>query len=178
MFGGIKQRIGNHVLKKQRKLLTCKRHFHNFETAKSIGLLYPYSPALDGEINKLIKFFTEKHIKVQALTFSPAPTIPQAFVSTINKAIFCKEQLNWYKKPVAPEVDKFIKDPFDILIDFSHELLYPLQYIITLSHAAMRVGKLSYSNNPYEFILSVPEISDNKFFIEQLKHYLSSIQIK
>ncbi|MDR2801607.1 MAG: hypothetical protein LBB31_00130, partial [Prevotellaceae bacterium] len=76
------------------------------------------------------------------------------------------------------EVDNFMQSPFDILIDFSCSPCYPMQYVATLSHAQMRVGKVAYPDNPYEFILTIPEKNDNNFFIEQLKHYLLSIQIK
>jgi hypothetical protein len=178
MFGGIKRSIGNRVLAKQRKQQQCPRHFHNFNTAKSVGIVYLYDAAADSDVNLLIKFFTERNIKVQALAYSPEVVVPQAFVTTINKRLFCKEQLNWFGKPVAGEVDNFIQAPFDILIDLSCSPCYQIQYVATLSHAQMRVGKLAYLGNPYEFILTIPDRSDNKFFMEQLKHYLLSIQIK
>jgi hypothetical protein len=178
MFNGIKRRIGNYTLKKQRKEQGCERHFHNFSTAKSVGLLYPYDTATDGDINTFMRFFAEQGIKAQSLAYIPEAVIPQTFVTTVTKRIFCREQLNWFKKPVSGDVDNFIKEPFDILIDFSRTQVYPLQYIATLSAAQMRVGKLTYPGNPYEFILTIPENADNKFFIEQLKHYLLSIQIK
>jgi len=165
-------------LKKQRKQQVCKRYFHNFNTAKKVGLLYLYDVKMDSEINEFAKFFAGRQIKVQLLAYTPEAVLPQSFLTTINKKMFCREQLNWFKKPAAPEVDTFIQEPFDILIDFSSAPIYPLQYIATLSHAQMRVGKLSYPDNPYEFILSVPENTDTSFFIEQLKHYLLSIQTK
>jgi hypothetical protein len=178
MFGGIKRSIGRRALKKQCKQQQCKRKFHNFNTAKSVGILYLYSTATDNDIHLLTKFLTERNIKVQALAYSPESTPPPSFVTTINKRLFCKEQLNWFGKPSSGEVDNFIRSEFDILIDFSDAPCYPVQYITTLSRAQMRVGKAAYPGNPYEFILSIPEQGDNRFFIEQLKHYLLSIQIK
>ncbi|MDR0695127.1 MAG: hypothetical protein LBF81_07510 [Prevotellaceae bacterium] len=178
MFGGVKRSIGRRILKKQRKYQQCKRQFHNFNTAKSVGILYLYNPTTENDIQMLVRFLTERNIKVQLLAYSPEPAPPQSFITTVNKRLFHKDQLNWFGKPVTGEVDNFIRSPFDILIDFSHSLCYPMQYVATLSHAQMRVGKIAYPDNPYEFILTVPEQGNNKLFIEQLKHYLLSIQIK
>jgi hypothetical protein len=178
MFGGIKKSIGNWVLKKQRKQQQCARHFHNFNTAKTVGIVYLYDVVTDNDVNLLIKFFTDRNIKVRALAYSPEIVVPQSFITTINKRLFCREQLNWFGKPMADEVDNFIQTPFDILIDFSCSPCYQIQYVATLSHAQMRVGKLAYPGNPYEFILTIPDQTDNKFFMAQLKHYLLSIQIK
>lgn len=178
MFGGIKKSIGRRALKRQCRQQQSERKFHNFNTAKSVGILYLYSTATDNDIHMLTKFLTERNIKVQALAYSPESTPPQSFVTTINKRLFYKEQLNWFGKPVSGEVDNFIRSNFDILIDFGNAPCYPMQYVATLSCAQMRVGKVAYPGNPYEFILSIPEQGDNKFFIEQLKHYLLSIQIK
>ncbi|MDR2358793.1 MAG: hypothetical protein LBD87_03185 [Prevotellaceae bacterium] len=178
MFGRIKRNIGHRILKKQRKHQQCKRQFHNFNTAKSVGILYLYDPTTENDIQMLVRFLAERNIKAQLLAYSPESKPPQSFITTVNKRLFHKEQLNWFGKPVAGEVDNFIQSPFDILIDFSYPPCYPMQYIATLSHAQMRVGKIAYPDNPYEFILTIPEQDNNKFFIEQLKHYLLSIQIK
>jgi hypothetical protein len=137
-----------------------------------------YDEAVDNDIQQLMRFLAERGKKVQSLAYSPEAEPPKSFIITVNKRLFHKEQLNWFGKPVTGEVDNFIQLPFDILIDFSSSPCYPLQYVATLSHAQMRVGKVAYPDNPYEFILTIPEQNDNKFFIEQLKHYLLSIQIK
>ncbi|MDR3350858.1 MAG: hypothetical protein LBN98_04330 [Prevotellaceae bacterium] len=137
-----------------------------------------YDASTEHDIQTLVKFLTERNIKVQLLAYSPESAPPQSFIITVNKRLFYKEQLNWFGKPVTGEVDDFIRSPFDILIDFSSAPCYPMQYVTTFSRAQMRVGKIAYPDNPYEFILTIPEKGDNKFFIEQLKHYLLSIQTK
>jgi hypothetical protein len=178
MFTGLKRTIGHSALKKQSKRLSCKRRFHNFHTAKTIAIIYPYSKATDSYVEKFMRFFTEERIKVQALAYIAEHDIPKSFMVSINKNIFCKAQLNWYNRPTSGTVNTFIEAPFDILIDFSREPLFPLQYIATLSRASMRVGRLSCPGNPYEFLLAMPDGADDLAYIEQLKHYLLSIQIK
>jgi hypothetical protein len=178
MFTAIKRTIGNHILRKQCKQLNYKRRFHNFNTAQTIGLIYPYSKTMDQQVGKFIRFFNERKKKVRALGYIAEAEVPQSFITTLNKTVFCKSQLNWYNKPSSHEIDAFIATPFDILIDFSNEPVFPLQYIAALSRAAMRVGRIAYPGNPYEFLLSLPSPSDNHAYIEQLKHYLFTIQIK
>jgi hypothetical protein len=178
MFNGVKQYFGMRAIKKLRRLQDTKRHFHNFETAKSVALLYPYDTSVDAEIDRFMRFFAERQIKVQALAFIDDKVVPETYKAKLNKSVFCAEHLNWYNKPMVDLVEEFIRQPFDILIDFSPAPLFPLQYITALSRASMRVGKISYPGSPYEFILSIPENASHTFFIEQLQHYLLSIQIK
>jgi hypothetical protein len=178
MFTGLKRTIGYRVLKKERKQLSCKRRFHNFHTAKTIAMIYPYSSATDSQVGKFIRFFAEQGIKARALGYIAEPDIPKAFIASVNKNIFCKTQLNWYNRPSSGAIDTFLETPFDILIDFSRVPIFPLQYIAALSHAAMRVGRLNYPDHPYEFLLEMPAEADDQAYIEQLKHYLLSIQIK
>jgi hypothetical protein len=126
-----------------------------------------------------MRFFTEERIKVQALGYIAEPDIPKSFMIALNKNIFCKAQLNWYNRPISGTINTFIETPFDILIDFSREPIFPLQYIATLSRAVMRVGRLFFPGNPYEFLITMPDDeTDDLAYIEQLKHYLLSIQIK
>ncbi len=176
MFTSLKLHIGQRAIRNLRKLQHCKRQFHNFNTAKSVAMLYSYDSVADADISAFIKFFTDRHIKVKALGFINASEIPQSFFTTVNKSLFCKEDLNWYKRPSSGEINTFITEPFDILIDFSREFLFPLHFIASLSHAAMRVGRMAYSGSPYEFQLTMPENSSDKAYIEQLKHYLQTIQ--
>ena len=176
MLNGFKLRVGQYAIRRSCKQQHCRRQFHNFNTAKSVGILYMYDALPETDLSGFIKFFTDRQIKVKTLGFTGKPEIPQSFLTTVNKRLFCREQLNWYKRPSSDVVDTFIAEPFDILIDFSREFVFPLHYIASLSHAAMRVGRFAYSNNPYEFILTMPKNVEDKEYIEQLKHYLQTIQ--
>ncbi|MDR0667814.1 MAG: hypothetical protein LBF90_04250 [Prevotellaceae bacterium] len=178
MFTGLKRAAGRRVLRKKSRQLHCLRRFHNFHTAKTVALLYPYSKTTDSQIDKFIRFFTEQRIKVQALGYIAETDVPKSFIATMTKNLFCKRHLNWYNRPSSGEINTFIETPFDILIDFSPEPLFPLHYIATLSHAAMRVGRSAYPGNPYEFRLEMPACADSHAYGEQLLHYLLSIQIK
>ncbi|MDR1680598.1 MAG: hypothetical protein LBS12_02285 [Prevotellaceae bacterium] len=178
MFTGLKRTIGHRVLKKRSRQAVCTRRFHNFHTAKTIGLIYLYTKETDVQIGQFMRLLAERGIKTKAVGYVAEAEIPKSFIITVNKILFCKPQLNWYGRPVASEIAAFIETPFDILIDFSRVPVFPLQYIATLSHAAMRVGRHSSADNPYEFLLAMPDEADSHSYIEQLTHYLLSIQTK
>jgi len=175
MFDGFKRIAGNQTLKKRLEKLVCKRRFHNFTTAKSVGLLYVHNNSVEKEVNEFIQFLTKRGIKVQTLAYSNLST-QLSFANADNRHLLCKAQTNWFGKPQSDEVETFIKTHFDILIDFSRNENYSLRYIATLSQAAMRVGRLAYPKNPYEFIITMPSGSDDKAFIQQLEQYLQTIQ--
>jgi hypothetical protein len=86
--------------------------------------------------------------------------------------------VNWYGRPLSNEVFEFIKKPFDILIDFTLNDVVVLHYIAALSVAKMKIGRRLYPDNPYDFVLSTGTQVDHHLFVEQLKHYMVTIDMK
>lgn len=51
-----------------------------------------------------------------------------------------KKDTNWYRKPGGGTVGFFIKNRFDLLVNFADHECLPLEYIAALSHARFRIG--------------------------------------
>jgi hypothetical protein len=178
MFNELKRFVMNHDLKKNQRTLIREKHFFNFNTAQKIAVLFTFTDNIKNNIHDLIDYFQTKKIEISTLCYYDEKTFPENFITDYPMHFFCKKNVNWYGKPTDEEVVKFIKTPFDILIDFNLTAKPVIKYINILSVAKMKVGRSSYPDNPYDFILSTGEKVDHDLFVKELKHYLQTIDMK
>ena len=73
--------------------------------------------------------------------------------------------------PVSEVTDKFIKEPFDILIDLSLENYYPIQYNTALSPAKFKAGRYT-QDDPYLDLMI--DIEKEKQLMKKIQSEVSS----
>ena len=178
MLKKLRLKYAEEILNKEVQEFVRQVRFCNFDTVKRVGIVYLYSDKLSQGMNDLLVFLNTRQIKVHTMSYSPASSIPSDFLLSIHKFIFCKRRVNWRYRPKDKEVHQFINMPFDMLIDFTRCREFPIHYVVSLSRAAMKIGRNSYDGNPYDFVMSIPEKENDTFYMKQLKHYLDSIVIK
>jgi hypothetical protein len=159
-------------------MLSRRKCFFNFNNAEKIGILYTCRAEVDIAVHDLINYFKSRNIKVEVLCYYNEKELPEDFVKHPLVNVFCKRDVTWYGRPLPGHVFDFIKTPFDILIDFDLDDVPVINYIVALSVAKMKVGRHSYYGNPYDFVLSTGDKIDHRLFVEQLKHYMVTIDMK
>ncbi len=164
-----------------RKSLKVRRRspgFFNFNTAKTVGILYTYDPETDKAVEALMAFVSKNYISSRAIGYYPDKKMPENLSSSPLRQYFCKVDVNWYGKCISPEAVNFTEQEFDILIDFNLADHPVMHYLAELSMARMKVGRRAYTGNPYDFILSTGEQFSPKVFTEELEHYLLTIDMR
>ena len=164
-------------LRRQMKLHKRNKGFFNFNTAKTVGIIFMYDPLVLQAVETLKEFLATKNIQCKVLAYYSGKKIPAELVVTPYIRHFGKQEVNWYGKCISDEANLFLKQDFDILIDFSTINIPVMQYLPMFSMAKMKVGRLSYPDNPYDFILSDGSATPD-IFVEGLKHYLLTIDMK
>ena len=174
----IKQKIGHFNLKKKLKHLKRKVKTHNFESAKTAGILFnsPDEKSFEA-IKQFLSFLSKSDLKVIALGYIPSNKIPENFLMRKNINFYCKSDLNWYYKPKNELVDQFINQEFDILFDLSIKKYFTVNYVGSLSKAAFKIGKQS-ENAYQDLLIDIKETNTVEYLIEQIKHYLNIINNK
>ncbi|MCH7658583.1 MAG: hypothetical protein IIB05_09740 [Bacteroidetes bacterium] len=170
--------FGDFVLKRKLKHFRRIIKVHNFKTAKRIGIIFNATKQEDyRQVSGFIKDILEIGIgmEVKVLGFVNNKDVPNEYLLKKNFSYFLKRSLNWYRKPVNSEVERFLTEKFDILIDFSLNNDYLFNYIMALSPSRFKVGKFREPNNYYDFMISINKDKDLKYFIEQVRHYLEMI---
>ena len=175
-FSKIQFIVGNFVLKKKLKQLTRIKKVNNLKTAKRIGVIFNATKQDDYKhVSGFVKYIQDRGIEVKVLGFVNDKDVPNEYLMKKNFSYFLNKSLNWYRKPVNFEVEKFLKEKFDIIIDFSLDNDYLFNYIIALSPSRFKVGKFKEPNNHYDFMIKLNKDKDLKYFIEQARHYLEVI---
>lgn len=170
--------FGDFVLKRKLKHFRRTIKVHNFKTAKRIGIIFNATKQEDyRQVSGFIEDIKEIGIgmEVKVLGFVNNKDVPNEYLLKKNFSYFLKRSLNWYRKPVNSEVERFLTEKFDILIDFSLNNDYLFKYIMALSPSRFKVGKFREPNNYYDFMISINKDKDLKYFIEQVRHYLEML---
>jgi len=169
----IKSKIGDFDLKKRLKRQKRFVRTHNFETAKSAGIIFS---SIDEESFRVVKdflsFLSSKDMKVIALGYVPSKKIPEQFLMRKGINFYCNKDLNWYYKPKNEIVEQFISQDFDILFDLSIDEYFTIKYIGTLSKAQFKVGKNN-TNSYHDMVFDINQNKSIDYLVEQIKHYLS-----
>jgi len=102
--------------------------------------------------------------------------LPANIINTSMVSVFTKKELNWYGRPVTEDVNQFLHRGYDIVIDFCRQPgVYPIQYIVSTVHASMIIGGVLYAHCPYDLIIDAQQVCTPEQYVEQIKHYLSTI---
>jgi len=177
MFKGIKKWAFKRSLRKSMKARKRSKGFFNFNTAKTVGIIFVYDPAVLQAVEDLKLFLLTKDIQCKALAYYSGKEVPEKLVDNPYIRYFGKQDINWYGKCLSAEANVFINQDFDILIDFTTINISFMHRLSLLSLAKMKVGRHSYPDHPYDFILADGNALPN-FFVEELKHYLLTIDMK
>lgn len=155
--------------------LSAKRKVtaHNFETTKTMGVMLPFRSDMDDVMNRLKKIAKDNGIETTFAIYFAQDKLPESAESVQSRIVFSNKECNWFGRPKSPEITGFIKTPFDILIDLSSEIWFPLQYIAITSHANFKIGRLNGEINPYDFLLVGSNTEEQ--FVKDLETYLHKI---
>jgi len=152
----IKAIIGDRIL--ERKLRNQKRSVAvcNINSAQNIGILYNATQYVSFEI---IRDFTKKlsqnNSNVHILGYVDSKKLIDHYLYRKGFDFFSRNDLNWYYKPLSEVADKFMKQPFDLLINLSLEAIFPIQYIVALSPATFKVGKFSPDEKHLDLMIDI-----------------------
>ncbi len=172
----LKRKIGEYRIRRINRKIRRKRHVFNLKTGKTIGIVYDATdpetldPILEFHMNLL-----KKGRKVWILGFVDAKEVPAHYLFRKDFIYFCRKDLNWYGRPTRDDVVRFIRTPFDILIDLSLRDHFVFDFIRGTSPARFKVSRYR-EGDPYaDMMLSLEKDESLEYFIEVVMQYLETI---
>jgi len=175
----IRTKIGYSHINKRLKTLDRRKNFSNFKSARSVGVLFNsteqdlYKIAI-----KFLKYLSEQNISVMGLGYVSNNDMLNYFPHKEEISFFSIKNLNWYNKPISSDVEAFIQKPMDIVINLCLQESYPLQYIMALSQAKMKISPEFLSNNYSDLRFKFKDNVSLEYYIEQIKQYMTQIEVK
>lgn len=161
----LKNKIANH---------NREKNTHGFSSARTCGVVFNATDKDDYEkALKFIAYIQELGIETDAVGYVHKRELMSFFLPHKNIDYFSKKNLNLFGVPNNPYIEDFVEKKFDILIDICFEEFFPVEYIVSLSKAAFKVGRQLPYRNYYDLMINIKDNNDLEYFINQIKHYLS-----
>jgi len=174
----IRKFFGRYDLKRKSHLIRRNKRIHNFTTAGSAGIIFNCRQEEEFLAVKEFKQFLESEsIRTDVIGYVSDKLVPDHYLLRTGFNFFCQKDLTWYYRPDTPFTDDFIKKNYDILFDLSLRDFFPLNYIVRLSPAAYKIGRLCESCQ-YDLMIDVKEEKSVRYLIDQIKHYLSILHTR
>lgn len=154
----------------------------NFDQATSVGIIYKEK---NESFYILVKQYV-KHLKAEhgirevlALAYVDDKQIPFWQVQKLEFEYFSKSDLDWRLKPTSREVDRFLGKDFDILLDFTLDVVPSLQYVLANSQSQFKVGAWHPQKKDL-FDMMVDLNNQNTFdqYLKKLNHFLTILNKK
>ncbi len=169
--------IQNIIISKNIKRNKRQIQFYNFESAKSVAILFTIGNKAEFDtVRDYYKELESKKIKMHALGFVKNPEdIGQVYFGQGNFNFYSEKHITNMGKIKEVEVNDFVKQDFDILINLSTINNFYIEYIFALSKAKFKVSgiidcKYSDLNINFSREKGLP------YLISQIDHYLSTIK--
>jgi hypothetical protein len=173
IFGKIRSSFGEKMLVKKSKLLIRQKQVHNFNTAKTAGILFDAGNPDDfRHVKEFGKYVTGMGMESTIVGYVNAEEIKSDLLFRDNITIFCTKDLDFFFRPAHADIDKFISRKFDILFDLSLLQNYPLRYISGLSPSVFKVGRFI-EGADLDLMIDIHSKPNLEFLIEQIKAYVS-----
>ena len=154
--------------KKVKNKLSNVAHVTNDNLIKTVGIIFDetYFKEKEGLIQKLVqRGIAEEDIEI--LVFKNYIKKNQTF----NWPFFSNKNLNWNATFDKTEVNNFINQPFDLLINYYDVEKAPLLLVTSLSKANFKVGFANVDKRLNHFMIDT-QAENYKVFIEELFKYL------
>jgi len=152
----IKARIGRQMLAGKSGSADRKINLCTLSEAKNIGIIYNATEYISFEIVRdLVKQLSNNSVSISVLGYVDSKKLIDHYLYRKGFDFFCKNDLNWYYKPVSSQTEHFINEPFDILINLSLDYQFPIHYISSASKASFKTGRYSMTDASLDFMIDI-----------------------
>jgi len=176
----IKENIAYYWLRKKLSKENRNTCFHNYNTAKSIVLLFDASKQEDyKEVYSFFNKLSKTGMRVQMVGFNYSKDLFDFYQTGVYFSYFSKQDFHWYGGIKNPKLNDFLQEEWDILIDFGiNNNRYFINAIAALSKAQFKIATKKHSTTIYDFIIDIEKNKNLTYFIEQIDFYLKMINKK
>ncbi len=165
-------RIKLHQRQLNKKMLKTNiiRNSISFDKVQSIGIVFnALNKDQEVQIIKYKKKLKEVlHKKVHILGYYNDKE-DRSLSSTFK--FYNKKSINWLSIPQNDDINNFMNEKFDLVINFLEKPHIHADYIMSLCNARFRIGRNTENTHAYDMIINEAN-KDTSHFIKQIENYL------
>jgi len=170
-------KVANMLLRRKSVKLKRQKILFDFTSAKYIGVLCsPQDEISTVHIKNFLQYLSQKGVKYSVFGCFDKNMIPANFLYWKGIDFITHHDLNLFYIPKNPIVDKFINEPFDMLISCNISNFFPMEYISQLSIAKCKVGVMHDDESCYDLMIDIKKDQTMAYFLKNLQVYLSNLR--
>ncbi|MCB0479080.1 MAG: hypothetical protein KDC84_13005 [Crocinitomicaceae bacterium] len=159
-----------------------KSQVYNYLNSNSIGILCTCeSETQINLIQRYIQKLKENHgiRKIKLLAICNEKELPAYFKETENVIGVTSKEFSYTGNSENGRFLDFIKENFNILLDFSRDVNPEVKFVVKSSHASFKVGRFADENlEMYDLMLNMESSKDLNMFMDLLDKYMVMIDQK
>ena len=169
MFSKIKR----YILRKKiaERMHPADRVVMSLDKANNVGMVCEITD--EDSYKAIFRIFSglqQKGKNVHLIGYINEKFVPFYCLQQLSADYFCNKQLNWYGEPNMVQVQDFINEEFDILLDFNYRYHVPVDFILSTSAARFVIGSCKEYADVYDLLLQT-EIGNYTQFINSVSVY-------
>ena len=173
----VRLQIARMLLRRKSARVKRQKTLFDFATAKYIGILCsPQDEITTGHLKVFLQRLAQKGTKYLVFGYFDGKDIPENFLYWKEMDFVTQKDLNFFFMPENKTVNKFIREPFDMLINCSIANYFPVEYIAQLSVAKCKVGIMREDESCYDLMIDIQKNRTVEYFLKNLDIYLSNIR--
>lgn len=162
--------VFNRSLQQRAKQNRAERNFVGLENVQSVGILFD---ATDLNIRDIIlqyaKQLTLNNKRVKLLGYFDSKVEDPNFTFRY----FNRKNLDWAGRPHGEQVQEFLEQPFDMMINLDTISKPPAEFISAQSKAHLRIGPVTEHTFCYELMIDISKSNNLQEFIQQMEFILA-----
>lgn len=174
MIKSTKDAIRLWFLQRAHRRIKRKKKFLNHNNARSFGILYDASVEDHYRfITLLVKDLQQDQKRVKTLGFVTQKKMPEYCFPKLTFEFCNAASFNWMQKPKQKNINDFLAEDFDVLIDFTPSGFFQMKYVTAISMAKMKTGRFAEKYiDIYDFMIHLDDKASIKETSDQMIHYL------
>jgi hypothetical protein len=173
-IGGIRQTIAYRTLLQKEASLHRSKLTKNKGNSKTALILIDYQEQFIAQVKTLSNWMTKQSIDYSLLVYFPSKKYPDSLVAAERVHFFTPADCNFWGSPNQAELDKIMKTPYDILIEFDAHPSFQLEWICRLSKSPFKIGRNS--TKKYLDLMIQGNDQNDQEYMQQIIHWLENIK--
>jgi hypothetical protein len=152
----------------------------NIDSTSGIGVLYCGDNPADVELmKKYIHTLRDMGKQVKSLGYIHVKEVPAGLNGSASHQYFSLKELNWYGKPSSEFIHNFVKEEFDMLLDFGLPTQLPIMFVTSMSNAKCKVGRyLDKYVDLYDVMIETDENKKLDYVVKTTHDYMMLLNKK
>lgn len=165
------------ILRRKTAKMKRQKTLFDFASAKHVGVLCsPQNEVGTEHLKTFLHYLSQKGIRYTVLGYFDGKKVPENFLYWKGMDFMTHQDLNFFFMPKGPLVDKFVNEPFDILINCNIANYFPVEYMSQLSTAKCKVGIMREGELNYDLMIDIQNNRTIEYFLKNLEVYLANLR--